>query len=224
MRLTSRLAELIEDWSALIGRDGILKAAPAIGLDLLRLPYRHLKFFIVERSLSDPLPDIKPKILLDIRPFQRTDIYLVKKIDLPSEARQCERRLELGHRGFIALYRDDMAGYAWGYTKISPLLERVQIELEPGDVLFSDMFTNPAFRGHGVQTALSLARLRLFRDLGFRRAICYIEVGNLPSLNVWTRKLGGLRIGKVDFLRIGSWYRVRFSEISEGVSQLIQKS
>ena len=78
-------------------------------------------------------------------------------------------------------------------------------------MLCADVYTNPAFRGQGVQTALTLARFRLFRDLGYHRAISYIEVCNAPSLAVWQRKLGSVTIGQIDFLRVGLWRRVRYN-------------
>lgn len=205
---TSRLAELIEDWMHMLRRDGLRSALPAVGQEIARLPYRHLRFLVIARSLSQPLPEIQPRIALEIRPFEPADFGLVREIDRPSEARQAALRLESGYKGLVALYQGQLAGYAWGCAEINPQIERVQIKLEPGDVLCNDAFTNPAFRGQGVQTALALARFRLFRDLGFCRAICYIERKNAPSLAVWQRKLGGHIVGNIQFLRFGPWYRV----------------
>lgn len=209
MNLTSRLAELMEDWKVMIGRDGVRLALPNIGQEIARLPYRHLRFLVLARLLSEPFPDLQPRIPLVIRLFEQGDLKQVRTINCPSEARQCARRLELGHKGLVALYQSQLAGYAWGCDEVNPELERVHIDLEPGDMLCNDMFTNPTYRGQGVHTALSLARFKLFRDFGFRRAICYIEVNNVPSLSVWQRKLGSLTVGYIDFIRIGTLYRVR---------------
>jgi len=89
-------------------------------------------------------------------------------------------------------------------------LERVNLKLDSGDVLCMDAYTAPAFRGQGVQTALALARCRLFRNMGHRRAITYIIKNNYPSLVVW-RKIGSQIVGQGDFRRIGFWRRVRYS-------------
>ena len=203
-----RLSELIEDWSYLIRRDGARSAVPAVGLEMARLPYRHLRFLIVARLLTEALPDLQPKLPLEIRPFEQADLEFVRQIDRPSEARACARRLERGHTGLLALHQGRMIGYAWACTEVNPLLERVQLTLAAGDVLCVDAFTAPAFRGKGVQTALALARFRLFGDLGYRRAIAYIEQRNTPSLAVW-RKVGGQEIGEIEFRRIGPWRHVR---------------
>ena len=214
MRWISRLAELFEDWSYLIKRDGWQSALPAVGRELVRLPYRHVKLAVVACSLLDPLPDLQSKILLEIREFKPTDLELVRHINCPSEARLCARRLAYGHKGLVALHKGEPAGYAWGCSEIEPTLERMQVELNSGDVLCVDACTAPVFRGQGVQTALTLARFRVFRDLGYRRAIAYIGTRNFASLATWQRKMGGEVVGYVDFRRIGPWRWVRFTESS----------
>lgn len=211
MKFFERLAEITEDWKCMIRRDGLKIALPAVVHEIALLPYRRLRFTIFSRSLTESFPDFQPKIALEIRPFQQSDLEAVREIDRPSEARQCARRLAHSHNGLTALYHGRPVGYAWGCSEVNPELERVLIQLGSGDILCTDAFTDPSFRGWGVQTALSLARFQMFRDLGYRRAICYIENGNLPSLAVWQKKLGGHIVGTIDFMRIGPWYRVRFN-------------
>jgi GNAT superfamily N-acetyltransferase len=209
LRLLQRLLELLEDWVYVIRKDGFGSAIPAIGQDISRLPFRHLRFIVFERPLNETIPEFHPQIELEIRPFEQFDLQMVKSINRPSEALQCERHLESGHKGLIAFYQDQPAGYAWGSADVNPEIEKVPIHLEPGDVLCTDVFTKPQFRGKGVQTALSLARFQIFQDLGFSRAICYIEIQNGPSLAVWQRKLGARKIGTIDLLRIGPWYKIK---------------
>ena len=211
MEPIARLAELLEDWKDFLQRDGVKSALPAIGLEIVRLPYRHMSFWLLARSLIEPVPDLQPKIALDIRSFTQTDLDLVRDIERPSEVRLCARRLEHGHIGLLALHENQPVGHAWACIKIDQGLERVHPKLDPGDVLCADVYTSPAFRGRGIHTALTLARFRVFRDLGYRRAISYIEITNAPSLAVWQRKLGSQIIGQVDFIRTGPWYRVRYN-------------
>ncbi len=210
MQPIGRLAALIKDWQYFVSRDGVKSALPTVGLEIARLPYRHRRFLIVARSLTEPLPDVKPKIELEIRPFELADLDFVRRIDRPSEARACALRLERGHIGLLAVHQDQMVGYAWACTEVHPSLERVRLNLAHGDVLCVDAYTAPAFRGKGVQTALALARCRMFRDQGFLRAIAYIESRNHPSLAVW-RKIGGQVAGQIDFERIGPWRRVQYN-------------
>lgn len=207
MRWVSRLAELIQDWENLVRRDGWESAKPEVIQAIVTLPYRRMEFVVVARSLLGPLPDLQPKIALEIREFEPADVDLVQQMDRPSEAKACAQRLACGHKGLLALYKGQPAGYAWGCTEMA--LERIHLKLDPGDMLCTDAYTAPAFRGKGLQTALTLARFRLFRDLGYRRALSYIEARNYPSLAVW-RKVGSQVVGHVDFIRIGPWRWVRY--------------
>jgi GNAT superfamily N-acetyltransferase len=215
MDIVARFFELAEDWRYYLHRDGLVRALPLVGREVARLPFRHLNYVLVTRSLSEPLPDLQPTIALEIRRFEQADLIAARTMDRPSEARLCARRLAEGHLGLLALHEGRPVGYAWGCGDMDRELERVPLELEPGDVLCTDVFTVPKYRGRGVQTALTLARLQKFRELGYRRAICYIEAGNAPSLAVWQRKLGCASAGRIDFLRVGSWYRVRLNEAVE---------
>jgi GNAT superfamily N-acetyltransferase len=210
MQTISRLHEFTEDWRYFTKRGGLKSSLALITTDIARLPFRHLKFIILARSLTDPLPELKPRIELSIRPFNQDDIDLVRQIDRPSEARLCTKRLARGHKGLIALHQGQPVGHAWGCTEVDTNLERVHPKLELGDVLCADVYTTPEFRGKGIQTSLTISRFKLFRDLGYRRAVSYIEMQNTPSLAVWQRKLGSKQIGWVDFIRFGFWYRVRY--------------
>jgi RimJ/RimL family protein N-acetyltransferase len=210
LRTISRLSELTEDWSYFAKREGLLSSLSLFISDLARLPYRHLNFILFARSLLDPFPDWQPKIQLTIRAFEYTDLEFVWQIDRPSEARLCKQRLIQGHKGLVALSDGHPVGYTWGSTDIHTQLERVHPQLILGDFICTDSYTSPAYRGQGVQTALTLARFHLFQELGYRRAICYIEVGNKPSLAVWQKKLNSQVMGHIDFIRVGPWYKIRY--------------
>lgn len=209
MQWASRLAELIEDWHYLIQRDGWRSALPIIGQEIATLPYRRLQFVVVARSLLEPLPELQPKIALEIRQFEPADVDWVRQINRPSEAKALARRLAHGHVGFLALHEGQPVGYAWACTQVDPALERVHLELEPDDVFFTDAYTVPAYRGQGVQKALKLVRLQRFRDLGYHRALAIIEACNYSSLIAW-QKVGAQTKGWITFLRIGPWRRVHY--------------
>ena len=213
MESISRLSELIEDWKFFAEREGMRSSLPLILSDIAMLPYRHLHFLVLAHPLQDPIAEWKPKIELIIRLFSQTDLNLVRHIDRPSEARLCARRLELGHVGLVAFYEGRLAGYTWGTMDLSTKIERVHPRLEAGDFLCTDSFTFPAYRGCGVQTALTLSRFQKFGEMGYSRAVCCIDVRNKPSLAVWQRKVNSSVIGTIDFMRIGSMYNIRYGNL-----------
>jgi GNAT superfamily N-acetyltransferase len=191
-----------------VRRDGWRPGMSKAIQDIVALPHRHTKFVVMARSLLEPLPDLQPKMTLEIREFEPADVDLVRQINCPSEARVCAQRLARGHKGLVAQHKAQVVGYGWGCTEMS--LERMPVQLDSGDMLCTDAYTTPAFRGQGVQTAIMLARLRLFRDLGYNRALTCIIENNYPSLTVW-RKVDSQVVKRGDFRRIGPWRRVRYS-------------
>jgi GNAT superfamily N-acetyltransferase len=211
MNPVQRLGEIFEDWQAFAARDGLGTSTRAILTDLGQLPYRRLHFLVLARSLVEPLPEPPAVPGLEIHPFGEDDLARVRQIDRISEAKLSAERLAQGHKGLFAMLDGQPAGYCWGTTDPQTRLERVHPTLADGDVLCTDAYTAPAFRGRGIQTALTIARFELFRGLGCRRAICTIERENKPSLAVWQRKLNSQVIGTIDFMRVGAWYRIRYA-------------
>jgi ribosomal protein S18 acetylase RimI-like enzyme len=204
-----RLVELFGDWRFFFQRDGWRSATSVAIRELRGLPYRHMQLLVLARPLWTPLPEYDPKMELSIRRFELADVPSVNQINRPSEAGLCALRLSRGQRGFSAFHGDQLAGYAWADDRLDPTLERVQFPLLPGDGVCLDFYTAPAFREQGVQTALTSALLRDLRELGYDRALAYIEKGNLPSLAVWQRKFEGDTIGMIDFVRVGPWRRTK---------------
>jgi len=208
-----RLGELAEDWAFFLHRDGWkFPTLCSIAREMAQLPYRHIRFVVVARSLWASLPDVEPKMTLDIRPFGSQDLQSVIIINRPSESRACALRLARGHTGLAAFYQDQLVGYAWGCPEVAPTLERVPLNLAPGDFLCQDDFTDPIYRKNGVHVALTLARFRVFRRNGFRRAVAFIESQNKASLSSYL-KVGSRVIGHIEFYRVGPWRWSRYTPI-----------
>ena len=106
-----RMAELTEDWRYIAQYYGRASALSTILRKLFSLLYQRRQFAVLSRSLITPLPEFNPKIDLEIRPFEHSDIELINGFDFPSDVRLCARRLEYGHRGFLALAHNQPAGY-----------------------------------------------------------------------------------------------------------------
>ncbi len=204
-----RLAELVDDWVFYSKTYSWQSSILTISKQFLVLPCRHIHYLVFARSLLDPLPEIHLDNSLVIRRFLPQDIPEVAAIDRPSEARLCARRLANGHVGVAVVHNDRLAGCAWACTEINPNIERIDIPLKPSDFLCNDDYTSPSFRGRGIQTSLVLERFRIFREMGYRRAICYIDIRNHISQHVY-KKLGSCQIGEINFIRIGArrWARI----------------
>jgi GNAT superfamily N-acetyltransferase len=205
-----RLAQLIEDWKSYFKRKTLKQAVRMVAKEALQLPCRHIHYLIIARSLLDPFPELTTDPHLAVRKFDPSDLAGVAEIDRPSEARMYARRLAGGQTGVAALHDRMLVGFAWASKKVDLDIERFNLKLELSDFLCTDAYTAPAHRRSGVQKLLILERLKLFRELGSKRAICYIESTNLPSLKAW-KKLGGYVIGEIDYFRFGIWRWTRTS-------------
>jgi hypothetical protein len=198
----NRLAELVTDWISMIQHNPHkLQALARVAQEISRLPYRHFQVSVVACPLHR-LPNFQAQIPLEIRLFTAADLDMVPQIHRPSEAQLLARRLAVGHKGLGAWHEGQLIAYTWGCSPVDKSLERVYIELEPGDFLSINNYTGPLFRNKGVQTALAVAQFRMYRDLGYTRAIACIVTNNHPSLSVW-HKLGSEVIGNIDVIRVG---------------------
>ena len=201
---SARIAELIEDWIHSYRLNGQLLRPSELVRELARLCYQHIDYIVLQRSLLSPFPEIPARIPIDIRDFTYSDIEAVRLMDRPSEAKLCAKRLDFGQMGLVALHNGQPIGYVWACGKIEPAIERVQLNLKPLEILCTDAFTAPAFRGKRVQPALTLALYEKAREQGYENTVAIVASWNTPSLAVLT-KLGAERIAALGYYRIGVW-------------------
>jgi GNAT superfamily N-acetyltransferase len=199
------------DWRHLLKRDGWKSILSPILKDIVTLPCRRIKYVVLTLDLSKDLPELEAAQDIEIRHFQSSDLSFVHEEFLPSEANLCRRRLQAGHIGFVAVHQGRPVAYSWLCGDIG--LERVKIDLSPGDILATDSFTSPDFRKQGFQSAIASAKIRYACEAGYDRVIAYIEEDNGPSRFIWEQKLGSELKGYLVFQRVGLRRHTRYREI-----------
>lgn len=205
----NRLFEHVIDWGFLALRAGWRPLISKVRDMVRTLPRRRLEYIVMAVYLDSPFPAPPDRENIEVRPFLPSDLHFVRREHLPSEAAMCGRRLAAGQEGLTAVLDGEPAGYAWLCR--NDALERVDLPMKSDEVMFTDAFTAPRFRGRGVNTSLACASLRRARQLGCSRLIGYIEAGNGASLNVWLGKMGGRVFQRLEFERI--WTRRRTQRI-----------
>ena len=138
-RTLHRLSELVRDWDYLILHLGFFRALPRVGLEISQLPFRHIRYLLFVKPFDEPFPVIRSEISLEIRPFRFSDLGLVRRINRPSEANLCARRLAAGHVGLMAFHNGQPAGYAWGCGAIDPGIARVLVQSSLREMCFAWM-------------------------------------------------------------------------------------
>jgi GNAT superfamily N-acetyltransferase len=205
------VVEHVIDWGFLARRAGWRPLIFKVRDVVRTLPRRRLRYIVMGVALDSPFPVSAGLENIEVRPFIPSDLHFVRREHLPSEAAMCARRLAAGQEGLTAVLDGEPAGYAWLCR--NDALERVDLPMTSDEVMFTDAFTAPRFRGRGVNTSLALASLRWARELRYSRLIGYIEAGNGASLNVWLGKMGGRVFQRLEFERVWARRRTRRIEI-----------
>ena len=203
-----RLVDLTEDWKYYYRAFSWKHSIPLIFKEILESPEHHIHYLVFVRSLTGPLAEMYVDDSIAIRRLASRDIPEVAVINCPSEGKLCANRRANDHISLAALLNAKLAGYAWACIKIEPHIERFAFRLEPLEFLCNDDFTAAPSRGRGIQTSLIQARLKIFCELGYKNAICYIEQRNYASQRAY-RKNGFVRAGDINFFRIDTWRRAR---------------
>jgi len=136
------------------------------------------------RSLEDTLPDVRLVEGLTIREATVDDLHLFQSIKKPSEIMICKRLLEEKAICLIALKDKQLASYVWFASEVDPSVHLLYLPLAQDEGYSFDVYTLPAFRRQGVQSALHLRMFQLLRERGYRRVFTLVEVDNYASLRM----------------------------------------
>ncbi len=174
--------------------------------------YRRL--LLLERSLEDPIPEIKPHVPVTIDLLKKTELdeyvlfsfknYLIRD---NHDVSRIIHRLSAGDLCFVARHEGELISFSWATTH--PTREYYfytasEIPMMPGEVYVYDSFTRTDFRGLAVSPKIRAEMIRYFRSIGYRRMI----LGTLPENNLnlrAVRKVGFQPFGLVGYIKIGPW-------------------
>jgi GNAT superfamily N-acetyltransferase len=108
-----------------------------------------------------------------------------------------ERRVTLGDVAIIAMAGEELVGYSWATFKERWISEiGASIVPREGETLMYDKRIMPQWRGKGLQYALSVAMLLYLSQLGWKRALVWVDVLNTRSLKN-QRRLGKRKVAYV---------------------------
>jgi ribosomal protein S18 acetylase RimI-like enzyme len=198
------LTKFRKDLQTTLHRQGWLSAGRWLLRYLATVPYEHINFIVLARSLQDHPPVPLPPIPLTMRLATQADLPYLQALVLPSEYDYFVRRLEHGRLCFLAFLAEnsrELVAYRWATTEIDPGIDALIMDLPPGSAYIDDVYTAPAQRRQNIQAALYSFCLQYFQDLGYEQFIAIIDVKNLAS-QALAQKRGYQPIGRASFLRI----------------------
>lgn len=165
--------------------------------------YRRL--LLVERSLREPIPDVTPRLAVTIALLERSEIddYLAFRAGTPLA--EVQRRLDAGHRCFIARYQGCFAATIWAATtRAWSHYLSFEFPIAPDEIYVYDSFALPDLRGQGITRSLGIAMLHDFRAAGYRRVSTAVFPENRASVQV-VAKNGWRACGLMGYLKLGPW-------------------
>jgi GNAT superfamily N-acetyltransferase len=148
---------------------------------------------LLERSLQDDLPAVKPDADVTLRLALPADIdeisrlyssdpwlYLGEGPPTPASREKARElyldRLRRGELCFLAMSGDAIAHVNWICFAWGDALPEHPIRLRDGEVFTTDAITPPAFRGKGLHAYVLRAMLAHARARGYRRAYALTQV------------------------------------------------
>ena len=196
-----KLGDLVCDLKETIRREGWLEAGRGFVKTLASVPYRRMSYLVFTRALSNPWPDVTPKLPVTLRRATEADLVRFEGHVPAWELRYFRRRLSHGRYCFLALDGENLAAYCWATTQVEFDVDNLEMKLKEGDVYLDDAYTLPAYRRQGIQTAVHVYRLAYLRDMGCQRAVLIVEEPNVASQGL-VRKLGYQVAGHLSFRRL----------------------
>jgi len=162
------------------------------------------EYLVLVKDLRLPLPGIPANESLRWTPLTESQIDQVLAINPALFEVEIRRRLKEGQECLLCWIGESLVHYRWDAT-VSPYLPYLDKTLRflQGDIFATDVFTHPAFRGRGIQTASSIMALHRARDSGLSRFITMPAWWNAPSLRVNLQKTGRSVAGTVGFWNAG---------------------
>lgn len=169
--------------------------------------YRRLRLLVMD--LNGPTLRITPSIDSAVRVLDGTDrdasLYTAFRVD--TSAREFCRRISDGGECFAAIHGEDIVSATWAYAGRGPF-PYLSAFLEAGsaEIVLSDSYTLPDFRGHNLSPVVIAEIARHYRDRGFQ----FILTGVLPEndASFRSRRKTQFRVGgTVGFVGPHLWRR-----------------
>jgi len=135
---------------------------------------------IAERSLDEPIHQIKPRISVTIRQATSEDLDKFNGIVNGSKLELLKKRFEIGGRVcFIALDKDKLAYFRWvsledEYESSSQLT----IKLREREAYLFDAYAVPQYRQGRLHTAVTNEALLYLKDKGYEKALVAVFIHN----------------------------------------------
>jgi hypothetical protein len=136
-----------------------------------------------KRSLDEPIPNIVPKIPVEIRQATINDLPKFKEIIDEAKYDRFKQRFQEGNICFVALDKEKIVSFAWiGLcNKFEPELG-VEVKLAEKEAYLFDAYVVPEYRNHGLYPVVGNSNLRYLCNLSYKQVFIFVDDTNIYSL------------------------------------------
>jgi hypothetical protein len=163
------------------------------------------EFLVLVGDLRVPARELPPDRSVRWTTLTETDIPQVCGLHPAISEAGIRRRLEEGQECLLGWIDGSLAHYRWDTARSTYVRSfRRTFRLFEGDLLTTETFAHPSFRGRGLHSRSTGMVLRRARDRGLRRSITFVAWWNAPSLRS-NHKAGRTIVGTLGRWTIGPW-------------------
>jgi len=157
------------------------------------------RFSLLERSLTEPIPDIAPSLPVTMDWLTEvTDYFSLQTTDGEPQRKHNQRCLGARVNGRLVGTMWVAVSHAWLHSF------KHELPLAIGEAYLFQAYTDPAFRGQAIAPAMSAELLRRLREEGYRRAIRITLPENQAALRAHA-KAGFRKCAIIRRFRLGPW-------------------
>lgn len=169
---------------------------------------------IMRRPLSEPVPDLKPRVEILIRRAAPADLPLLRTIVPPLRLRRFAAKMAAGEICVIGIYEGKVIAMGWAGFGNGPSVKETTLQLNPQDVYIWGGYMSPEYRSQGGSSVILSRLIQLSREAGGEYAYLVTEKTNIPVAQQGL-KLGFHRVTYLRSVRLFKWWWWRKTAVNK---------
>lgn len=165
------------------------------------------RMVLLDRDLSDPLPEVEPRPPMELRQATSADLPAYRAFHPDQPEAVAEARFARGDECFAVWDEGRIVHAAWAATERAYVgYLRRDLVLQPDEMYAYDAFTRPSHRGMGLCSLRGIHMLQHYRERGYAHSFGLAAVENQAGF-AQVRAVGYVPTGLYTCVRLGPWQR-----------------
>ncbi len=179
----------------------------------------HKQAVVLRKSLDEPIPVVKPRLDVTIRPATLDDLPLFANIAPPLRLSRFAKKLEAGEACVVGVYDGKIISTTWIAFADGPTVKQTPLQLSAKEAYLWGGYMDMQYRSNGVNSAMVYYTMRWLREQGYDAVIMHTERYNKPVLRL-CHKLGFDVVARLTSVRVLNWQKSWFTAVTPSVVQV----